>query len=354
MRKDLRHITIEKSVPDDEKSEEKNVLTVEGIRLKSTYSKQDTESLEHLDFAAGFPPNLRGIHSTMYVQKPWKTQKVKEFTINSLENMKAEINSFSVNETTVFKTVIDTILPIIAFYIIPTETKNVQTEKITGIVQNEILKEILTPELHRTSLKIITDILEFTGKKALFDSVCISGCAIQKAGASVDMELAYTLAHGFEIIRTGLSAGMKIDDIASRLSFSFGTGMNHFMEIAKMRAARMIWAKLIQQFNPKDSKSLHLQIHAQTTHHHINTENLLNTITRICIASATAAYGGTQSLQTGFSDTNDNFSGNISEKFIETTQSYFQNETKITKTVDRSLITTLLKVVLPVFVTVKE
>jgi methylmalonyl-CoA mutase len=231
------------------------------------------------------------------------------------------------------------VLPIMAFYIVAAEEQGVELNKLSGTIQNDILKEFMVRNTYiyppAPSMKIIADIFEFTSKKMpKFNSISISGYHMQEAGATADIELAYTLADGLEYIRTGLSTGMTIDEFAPRLSFFWAIGMNHFMEIAKMRAGRMIWAKLIQQFNPKSDKSLALRTHCQTSGWSLTEQDPFNNVARTCIEATAAAFGGTQSLHTNALDEAIALPTDFSARIARNTQIYLQEETKITKTVD--------------------
>ena len=363
-------------------------LTAEGIQLKSTYSEQDIEHLEHLDFGAGFAPNLRGPHTTMYVRRPWTIRQYAGFStaeesnafyrrnlaagqkglsiafdlpthrgydsdhervvgdvgkagvaIDSVEDMKVLFDQIPLNEMSVSITMNGAVLPIMAFYIVAAEEQGVKPELLSGTIQNDILKEFMVRNTYiyppTPSMKIIADIFEFTSKKMpKFNSISISGYHMQEAGATADIELAYTLADGLEYIRTGLSTGMKIDDFAPRLSFFWAIGMNHFMEIAKLRAGRMIWAKLVKQFNPKDDKSLALRTHCQTSGWSLTEQDPFNNVARTCIEAAAAAFGGTQSLHTNALDEAIALPTDFSARIARNTQIFLQEETKITKTVD--------------------
>jgi len=394
IRKDLKHIKL------DVKSEKLDVLThnsepqtqsfftAEGIELKETYSEKDTEDLNFLDFGAGFAPNLRGPYATMYVRRPWTIRQYAGFStaeesnafyrrnlaagqkglsiafdlpthrgydsdhervvgdvgkagvaIDSVEDMKVLFDQIPLDEMSVSMTMNGAVLPIMAFYIVAAEEQGVAIEKLSGTIQNDILKEFMVRNTYiyppTPSMKIIADIFEFTSKKMpKFNSISISGYHMQEAGATADIELAYTLADGLEYIRTGLSTGMKIDDFAPRLSFFWAIGMNHFMEIAKMRAGRMIWAKLIQQFNPKSDKSLALRTHCQTSGWSLTEQDPFNNVARTCIEATAAAFGGTQSLHTNALDEAIALPTDFSARIARNTQIYLQEETKITKTVD--------------------
>lgn len=390
-RKDLQHITLfeqeNHSVLGAEKKSEA-FKTAEDILLNPSYSKSDIENLEHLDFGAGFAPFLRGPYSTMFVRKPWTIRQYAGFStaeesnafyrrnlaagqkglsiafdlpthrgydsdhervvgdvgkagvaIDSVEDMKVLFDQIPLNEMSVSMTMNGAVLPIMAFYIVAAEEQGVSPEQLSGTIQNDILKEFMVRNTYiyppTPSMKIIADIFEYTSKKMpKFNSISISGYHMQEAGATADIELAYTLADGLEYIRTGLSTGMKIDEFAPRLSFFWAIGMNHFMEIAKMRAARMIWAKLVKQFNPKDEKSLALRTHCQTSGWSLTEQDPFNNVARTCIEATAAAFGGTQSLHTNALDEAIALPTDFSARIARNTQIYLQEETKITKTVD--------------------
>ena len=389
-RKDLQHIILTSSNLNSEieSVNSKEFLTAEGIDLKETYSKQDIENLDHLDFGAGFAPNLRGPYATMYVRRPWTVRQYAGFStaeesnafyrrnlaagqkglsiafdlpthrgydsdhervvgdvgkagvaIDSVEDMKVLFDQIPLDEMSVSMTMNGAVLPIMAFYIVAAEEQGVKPEKLSGTIQNDILKEFMVRNTYiyppTPSMKIIADIFEFTSKKMpKFNSISISGYHMQEAGATADIELAYTLADGLEYIRTGLSTGMKIDEFAPRLSFFWAIGMNHFMEIAKMRAGRMIWAKLVKQFNPKDDKSLALRTHCQTSGWSLTEQDPFNNVARTCIEASAAAFGGTQSLHTNALDEAIALPTDFSARIARNTQIFLQEETKITKTVD--------------------
>jgi len=392
IRKDLKHINLnsQKSKVESQKPEDltDNFFTAEGIELKKTYSERDIEDLEFLDFGAGFAPNLRGPYATMYVRRPWTIRQYAGFStaeesnafyrrnlaagqkglsiafdlpthrgydsdhervvgdvgkagvaIDSVEDMKVLFDQIPLDEMSVSMTMNGAVLPIMAFYIVAAEEQGVAIEKLSGTIQNDILKEFMVRNTYiyppTPSMKIIADIFEFTSRKMpKFNSISISGYHMQEAGATADIELAYTLADGLEYIRTGLSTGMTIDEFAPRLSFFWAIGMNHFMEIAKMRAGRMIWAKLIQQFNPKSDKSLALRTHCQTSGWSLTEQDPFNNVARTCIEAAAAAFGGTQSLHTNALDEAIALPTDFSARIARNTQIYLQEETKITKTVD--------------------
>ena len=363
-------------------------MTAENILVKQTYSKDDIQNLEHLDFVAGIAPNLRGPYSTMYVRRPWTIRQYAGFStaeesnafyrrnleagqkglsvafdlathrgydsdhervvgdvgkagvaIDSVEDMKVLFDQIPLDKMSVSMTMNGAVLPIMAFYIVAAEEQGVQPAQLAGTIQNDILKEFMVRNTYiyppTPSMKIISDIFEYTSQHMpKFNSISISGYHMQEAGATCDIELAYTLADGLEYIRKGLEAGMDIDTFAPRLSFFWAIGMNHFMEIAKMRAARMLWAKLVKQFNPKNQKSLALRTHCQTSGWSLTEQDPFNNVARTCIEAAAAAFGGTQSLHTNALDEAIALPTDFSARIARNTQIYLQEETHITKTVD--------------------
>ncbi|WP_297332900.1 methylmalonyl-CoA mutase [Flavobacterium sp.] len=388
-RKDLQHITLaQKPEADNHQNKGETFTTAEGIAVKQHYSEKDITGLEHIGFAAGFAPNLRGPYATMYVRRPWTIRQYAGFStaeesnafyrrnleagqkglsvafdlathrgydsdhervvgdvgkagvaIDSVEDMKVLFNQIPLGEMSVSMTMNGAVLPIMAFYIVAAEEQGVAPKQLSGTIQNDILKEFMVRNTYiyppAPSMKIIADIFEYTSRNMpKFNSISISGYHMQEAGATADIELAYTLADGLEYIRTGLSAGMKIDDFAPRLSFFWAIGMNHFMEIAKMRAGRMLWAKLLQQFNPEDQKSLALRTHCQTSGWSLTEQDPFNNVARTCIEAAAAAFGGTQSLHTNALDEAIALPTDFSARIARNTQIFLQEETKITKTVD--------------------
>ena len=389
-RKNLQHIQL-KSVPEKNIPDQESVLpfeTSEGIILKKNYTKEDIEGLEHLNFAAGIPPFLRGPYSTMYVSRPWTIRQYAGFStaeesnafyrrnlkagqkglsvafdlpthrgydsdhprvvgdvgkagvaIDSVEDMKILFQNIPLDEMSVSMTMNGAVLPIMAFYIVAAEEQGVSPKDLSGTIQNDILKEFMVRNTYiyppAPSMQIVADIFEYSSKfMPQFNSISISGYHMHEAGATADIELAYTLADGLEYIRTGLKAGLNIDDFAPRLSFFWGIGMNHFMEIAKMRAGRMLWAKLVKQFNPKNEKSLTLRTHCQTSGWSLTEQDPFNNITRTTIEAAAAVFGGTQSLHTNALDEAIALPTDFSARIARNTQLYLQNETEITKTVD--------------------
>ncbi|WP_242205866.1 methylmalonyl-CoA mutase [Aestuariivivens insulae] len=387
MRKSLQHIVL-KSETESSKLEEQTFDTAEGIAVKSWYSKSDIEGLEHLNFAAGIPPYLRGPYSTMYVRRPWTIRQYAGFStaeesnafyrrnlaagqkglsvafdlathrgydsdhervvgdvgkagvaIDSVEDMNMLFDQIPLDKMSVSMTMNGAVLPIMAFYIVTAEEQGVSLEQLSGTIQNDILKEFMVRNTYiyppTPSMKIISDIFEYTSKyMPKFNSISISGYHMQEAGATCDIELAYTLADGLEYLRTGIKAGMDIDTFAPRLSFFWAIGMNHFMEIAKMRAARMLWAKLVKQFNPKNDKSLALRTHCQTSGWSLTEQDPFNNVARTTIEAAAAAFGGTQSLHTNALDEAIALPTDFSARIARNTQLFLQEETKITKTVD--------------------
>ncbi|GGD15953.1 methylmalonyl-CoA mutase [Flavobacterium orientale] len=387
-RKNIQHIKLKGSIQKVENSEKDNFLTAESIELKPFYSKDEIKELEHIEFGAGFAPNLRGPYATMYVRRPWTVRQYAGFStaeesnafyrrnlaagqkglsvafdlathrgydsdhervvgdvgkagvaIDSVEDMKILFDQIPLDEMSVSMTMNGAVLPIMAFYIVAAEEQGVAPHLLSGTIQNDILKEFMVRNTYiyppTPSMKIIADIFEYTSKNMpKFNSISISGYHMQEAGATADIELAYTLADGLEYIRTGLAAGMDIDTFAPRLSFFWAIGMNHFMEIAKMRAGRMLWAKLLKQFNPKDEKSLALRTHCQTSGWSLTEQDPFNNVARTCIEAAAAAFGGTQSLHTNALDEAIALPTDFSARIARNTQIFLQEETKICKTVD--------------------
>lgn len=360
----------------------------EGIAVKSFYSSEDSEKLKHLDFAAGLPPYLRGPYSTMYLTRPWTIRQYAGFStaedsnafyrrnlaagqkglsvafdlathrgydsnhervlgdvgkagvaIDSVEDMKILFDKIPLDKMSVSMTMNGAVLPIMAFYIVAAEEQGVSPEKLAGTIQNDILKEFMVRNTYiyppEGSMRVIGDIFQFCSQKMpKFNPISISGYHMQEAGATADIELAYTLADGLEYIRTGLAAGLDIDAFAPRLSFFWAIGMNHFMEIAKMRAARMLWAKLVKQFNPKNPKSMALRTHCQTSGWSLTEQDPFNNVARTCIEAMAAALGGTQSLHTNALDEAIALPTDFSARIARNTQIYLQEETNITKAVD--------------------
>ena len=390
MRKNIQHIQINSEAKNQklENTTNENFQTAEGIEVKATYSKEDIADLEHLGFGAGFAPNLRGPYTTMYVRRPWTIRQYAGFStaeesnafyrrnlaagqkglsvafdlathrgydsdheivfgdvgkagvaIDSVEDMKVLFDQIPLDEMSVSMTMNGAVLPIMAFYIVAAEEQGVAPNLLSGTIQNDILKEFMVRNTYiyppTPSMQIIADIFEYSSKfMPKFNSISISGYHMQEAGATADIELAYTLADGLEYIRTGLAAGMDIDTFAPRLSFFWAIGMNHFMEIAKMRAGRMLWAKLLKQFHPKDEKSLALRTHCQTSGWSLTEQDPFNNVARTAVEAAAAAFGGTQSLHTNALDEAIALPTDFSARIARNTQIFLQEETKICKTVD--------------------
>ena len=367
---------------------EKSWKTPEQIDVKPVYGKKDLEGMEHLNYAAGIAPFLRGPYSTMYVMRPWTIRQYAGFStaeesnafyrrniaagqkglscafdlathrgydsdhervvgdvgkagvaIDSILDMKILFDQIPLDKMSVSMTMNGAVLPILAFYIIAAEEQGVSQEQLQGTIQNDILKEFMVRNTYiyppLPSMKIIADIFEYTSKHMpKFNSISISGYHMQEAGATADIELAYTLADGLEYLRAGINAGMSVDDFAPRLSFFWGVGMNHFMEIAKMRAARMLWAKIVNQFNPKNPKSLALRTHCQTSGWSLTEQDPFNNVARTCIEAMGAALGHTQSLHTNALDEAIALPTDFSARIARNTQIYIQEETNICRVVD--------------------
>ncbi|MGB2870671.1 MAG: methylmalonyl-CoA mutase [Psychrobacillus psychrotolerans] len=363
-------------------------LTNEGIHLKSLYNREDSSTLPHLNDLPGIAPNTRGPYPTMYVAKPWTVRQYAGFStaeesnafyrrnlamgqkglsvafdlathrgydsdhervtgdvgkagvaIDSVEDMKILFDGIPLDKMSVSMTMNGAVLPILAFYIVTAEEQGVTPDQLAGTIQNDILKEymvrntyIYTPEM---SMKIIADIFAYTAKKMpKFNSISISGYHMQEAGATADIELAYTLADGLEYVRTGLEAGIDIDAFAPRLSFFWAIGMNYFMEIAKMRAARRIWAQMMQSFDPKNPKSLALRTHSQTSGWSLTEQDPFNNVTRTLVEANAAAMGHTQSLHTNALDEAIALPTDFSARIARNTQLFLQEETNMTKVID--------------------
>ena len=386
-RKDFSAIELSSVIEKKQKEASNVFVTAEGVSIPKTASAPK-EPLSHLEFSAGIPPFLRGPYSTMYVRRPWTIRQYAGFSsaeesnafylknlamgqkglsvafdlpthrgydsdhervqgdvgkagvaIDSVEDMKLLFNQIPLDEMSVSMTMNGAVLPIMAFYIVAAEEQGVCPEHLSGTIQNDILKEFMVRNTYvyppAPSIKIVSEIFKYTSKKMpKFNSISISGYHMQEAGATADIELAYTLADGLEYIKTGLKAGLTIDEFAPRLSFFWGIGMNHFMEIAKMRAARMLWAKLVKQFNPKNEKSLALRTHCQTSGWSLTAQDPFNNVARTTIEAMAAVFGGTQSLHTNALDEAIALPTDFSARIARNTQLFLQEETHITKTVD--------------------
>ncbi len=373
---------------EEENNIQKSWKTPEQIDVKPVYGKEDLAGMEHLNYAAGIAPYLRGPYSTMYVMRPWTIRQYAGFStaeesnafyrrniaagqkglscafdlathrgydsdhervvgdvgkagvaVDSILDMKILFDQIDLGKMSVSMTMNGAVLPILAFYIIAAEEQGVPQEQLQGTIQNDILKEFMVRNTYiyppLPSMKIIADIFEYTSQHMpKFNSISISGYHMQEAGATADIELAYTLADGLEYLRAGINAGMSVDDFAPRLSFFWGVGMNHFMEIAKMRAARMLWAKIVKQFNPKNPKSLALRTHCQTSGWSLTEQDPFNNVARTCIEAMGAALGHTQSLHTNALDEAIALPTDFSARIARNTQIYLQEETNICRVVD--------------------
>ncbi|WP_339882975.1 methylmalonyl-CoA mutase [Polaribacter vadi] len=360
---------------------------VSNIKLAKS-AKPNTKSFQHEDFVAGIAPNLRGPYSTMYVRRPWTIRQYAGFStaeesnafyrrnleagqkglsvafdlathrgydsdhervqgdvgkagvaIDSVEDMKVLFDQIPLDKMSVSMTMNGAVLPILAFYIVAAEEQGVAPELLSGTIQNDILKEFMVRNTYiyppAPSMKIIADIFEYTSNKMpKYNSISISGYHMQEAGATAEIELAYTLADGLEYIKKGIETGMDIDAFAPRLSFFWAIGMDHFTEIAKLRAARMLWAKIVKQFNPKNQKSLALRTHCQTSGWSLTEQDPFNNVARTTIEAMAAVFGGTQSLHTNALDEAIALPTDFSARIARNTQIFLQQETHITKTVD--------------------
>jgi methylmalonyl-CoA mutase len=363
-------------------------LSTEHIPIKSFYSARDLQGLEHLDYAAGIPPYLRGPYSTMYVMQPWTIRQYAGFStaeesnafyrrnlaagqkglsvafdlathrgydsdhervtgdvgkagvaIDSILDMKILFDQIPLEQMSVSMTMNGAVLPIMAFYIVAAEEQGVTSQQLSGTIQNDILKEFMVRNTYiyppEGSMRIVGDIFRYCAEKMpKFNCISVSGYHMQEAGATADIELAYTLADGLEYLRTGVKAGLDVNRFAPRISFFWGIGMNHFMEIAKMRAARMLWAKLVRTFNPKNPKSLALRTHSQTSGWSLTAQDPYNNVVRTCVEALAAAFGHTQSLHTNALDEALALPTDFSARIARNTQIYLQEETNITRIVD--------------------
>jgi len=367
---------------------EKDWLTPEKIPVKGTYFNQDLENMEHLDYAAGLPPFLRGPYSAMYAMRPWTIRQYAGYStaeesnafyrrnleagqkglsvafdlathrgydsdhervvgdvgkagvaVDSILDMKILFDQIPLNKMSVSMTMNGAVLPVMAFYIVAALEQGAKLEELSGTIQNDILKEFMVRNTYiyppDFSMRIVADIFRYTSERMpRFNSISISGYHMQEAGATCDIELAYTLADGLEYLRAGIEAGLDIDSFAPRISFFWAIGMNHFMEIAKMRAARMLWAKIVSQFKPKNPKSLALRTHSQTSGWSLTEQDPYNNIGRTCIEAMAAALGHTQSLHTNALDEAIALPTDFSARIARNTQIYLQEETEICRAVD--------------------
>ncbi len=363
-------------------------LSPEHVALKSFYARADLKGLEHLEYAAGLPPYLRGPHTTMYATRPWTIRQYAGFStaeesnafyrrnlaagqrglsvafdlathrgydsdhervtgdvgkagvaIDSILDMKILFHRIPLEQMSVSMTMNGAVLPIMAFYIVAAEEQGVPPEQLIGTIQNDILKEFMVRNTYiyppEGSMRIVGDIFRYCAEKMpKFNCISVSGYHMQEAGATAELELAYTLADGLEYLRTGVKAGLDVDEFAPRISFFWGVGMNHFMEIAKMRAARMLWAKIVKSFGATNPKSLALRAHSQTSGWSLTAQDPYNNVVRTCVEALAAAFGGTQSLHTNALDEALALPTDFSARIARNTQIYLQEETGITHIVD--------------------
>ncbi len=388
MRKNFSNIHYAPTSTNKQTIEKNSFTTFEQIPIPSHFTKKDIEPIEHIGFTSGVVPYLRGPYASMYIKQPWTIRQYAGFStaeesnlfykknlkggqkglsvafdlathrgydsdhsrvegdvgkagvaIDSVLDMKTLFDGIPLNQMSVSMTMNGAVLPVLAFFIVAAQEQGVAMKELTGTIQNDILKEFMVRNTYiyppEPSIKIIADIFEFTSKNMpKFNSISISGYHMQEAGASADIELAYTLADGLEYIKTGIKAGLKIDDFAPRLSFFWAIGMNHFMEIAKLRAGRLLWAKIVKQFNPQNEKSMALRTHCQTSGWSLTEQDPYNNVARTTIEALAAAMGHTQSLHTNALDEAIALPTDFSAKIARDTQLYLQNEANICKTVD--------------------
>lgn len=388
MKPDFKNISFQKSENIGENKPEKSYTTQEGIKLKSYYTEEDLRDNSHVNFGAGTAPFLRGPYASMYLDRPWTIRQYAGFStagdsnafyrrnlaggqkglsvafdlathrgydsdhprvvgdvgkagvaIDSVEDMKILFDQIPLDEMSVSMTMNGAVIPVMAFYIVAAEEQGVTPEKLSGTIQNDILKEFMVRNTYiyppGPSMRIVRDIFAYTAQfMPKFNSISISGYHMHEAGAPAHIELAYTLADGLEYIKTGLAAGLAIDDFAPRLSFFWGIGMNHFMEIAKLRAGRLLWAKIVHQFHPKSDKSLALRTHCQTSGYSLTEQDPYNNVARTCIEAMAAIFGHTQSLHTNSLDEAIALPTDFSARIARNTQLFLQHETDICKTVD--------------------
>jgi len=387
-RKSFNHIKAKYEAHSVSNKSEEIFETAEKIDIQNHYASSDLDQVKHLGFVSGIAPNLRGPYSTMYTMRPWTIRQYAGFStaeesnafyrrnlaagqkglsvafdlathrgydsdhkrvvgdvgkagvaIDTVEDMKILFDQIPLDKMSVSMTMNGAVIPILAFYIIAAEEQGVSPDQLAGTIQNDILKEFMVRNTYiyppKDSMRIIADIFKYTSANMpKFNSISISGYHMQEAGATADLELAYTLADGLEYIKAGIASGMDIDQFAPRLSFFWAIGMNHFMEISKMRAGRMIWAKMVKDFNPKNPKSMSLRTHCQTSGWSLTEQDPYNNISRTCIEALAAAFGGTQSLHTNALDEVIALPTDFSARIARNTQIYLQEETGITKVID--------------------
>jgi methylmalonyl-CoA mutase len=391
MKPDFKNISAEsRGINNADASEKlsKSALTPEGIKLKSNYNEKDISEAEHLNFGAGTAPFLRGPYASMYLQRPWTIRQYAGFStaeesnafyrrnlaagqkglsvafdlathrgydsdhprvvgdvgkagvaIDSVEDMKILFDQIPLGEMSVSMTMNGAVIPVMAFYIVAAEEQGVAPEKLAGTIQNDILKEFMVRNTYiyppEPSMRIVGDIFAYTTRfMPQFNSISISGYHMHEAGAPAHIELAYTLADGLEYIRTGVEAGLDINEFAQRLSFFWGIGMNHFMEIAKLRAGRLLWAKIVKAFNPQNDKSMMLRVHCQTSGYSLTEQDPYNNVARTCLEAMAAVMGHTQSLHTNSLDEAIALPTDFSARIARNTQLFLQHETDICKAVD--------------------
>jgi methylmalonyl-CoA mutase len=389
MRPDFAKIAFSsRSAAHQEQPQGENWMSPEHICVKPAYSAEDLAGLEHLAGAAGIPPYLRGPYSSMYVLRPWTIRQYAGFStaeesnafyrrnlaagqkglsvafdlpthrgydsdhervrgdvgkagvaVDSVLDMKILFDKIPLDQMSVSMTMNGAVLPIMAFYIVTAEEQGVGLERLSGTIQNDILKEFMVRNTYiyppAQSMRIVGDIFRYcAGKMPKFNCISVSGYHMQEAGATADLELAYTLADGLEYLRTGIKAGLTVDEFAPRISFFWGIGMNHFMEIAKLRAARVLWAKIVQQFSPQNPKSLALRAHCQTSGWSLAAQDPYNNVARTCVEGLAAALGGTQSLHTNALDEALALPTEFSARIARNTQIHLQQETGITRVID--------------------
>src|SRR5688572_9101974 len=387
-RKNIQHITLKSDVKNKKPLATTVFNTAENMDVKSTYSKEDLSEIEHLNFVAGISPYLRGPYSTMYVRRPWTIRQYAGFStaedsnafyrrnlaagqmglsiafdlathrgydsdhprvagdvgmagvaIDSIYDMRTLFDGIPLDKMTVSMTMNGAVLPILALFIVAGEEQGVPPERLSGTIQNDILKEFMVRNTYiyppQQSMRIVSDIFKYTSERMpKFNSISISGYHMQEAGATADLELAYTLADGFEYAKAGVDAGLDIDRFAPRLSFFWAIGMNFFMEVAKMRAARVIWATLMQRFSPRDERSLILRTHCQTSGWSLAAQDVFNNVTRTCIEAMAATQGGTQSLHTNALDEALALPTDFSARIARNTQLFLQQEAQTCRVID--------------------
>ncbi|MBN2616156.1 MAG: methylmalonyl-CoA mutase [Bacteroidales bacterium] len=385
---DFKKISVVRETKANKEIKADSWISAEQIQIKGLYQPSDLDGMEHLDFVAGIPPFLRGPYSTMYVTRPWTIRQYAGFStaeesnafyrrnlaagqkglsvafdlathrgydsdhervvgdvgkagvaIDSILDMKILFDEIPLKDISVSMTMNGAVLPVMAFYIVTALEQGARLDQLSGTIQNDILKEFMVRNTYiyppDASMRIISDIFKYTAENMpRFNSISISGYHMQEAGATADIELAYTLADGLDYIRTGLKSGLKIDDFAPRLSFFWALGMNHFMEIAKLRAGRMLWAKIVKQFEPKNSKSMALRTHTQTSGWSLTEQDPFNNVARTCVEAMGAALGHTQSLHTNALDEAIALPTDFSARIARNTQIYLQEETEINRVVD--------------------